>query len=309
MRLFFQTVTINQLYKRKSSLRIYLMNRLSKKIPFTHKNNNSSEKRVSSDAFSAAMTIEASLILPIFLLVMMNIVWTFQILETDSRVAAATHQIEREMMIYGYAMSNQDIVSIDNTIGQIFSQGYIRNTIQKELRKDTYVSYCIGDWGINTIGSSILNGNGIVDLHINYNCQPFVSNYFLRIQNMGVRYYGHAFTGYDLENESVYAGFEDPVVYITKDGSVYHMNRNCSYLNPSVKRVLASTIQSHRNKDGAKYNACQLCDQYALGSICYITEYGESYHTALSCSGLKRTVYTVALSEVEGRACCSKCGQ
>ena len=40
----------------------------------------------------------------------------------------------------------------------------------------------------------------------------------------------------------------------------------------------------------------------------YITSQGNRYHTQLNCSGLKRTIYTVPLSQTGGRGRCSKCG-
>ena len=57
------------------------------------------------------------------------------------------------------------------------------------------------------------------------------------------------------------------------------------------------------------YTACRLCGgEPGLFSYYYVTEEGERYHTSLSCSGLKRTVYLVRLSEAEGRTACSRCG-
>lgn len=60
---------------------------------------------------------------------------------------------------------------------------------------------------------------------------------------------------------------------------------------------------------GGIYHLCERCGWMpGNDGNCYVTDYGDRYHTSLSCSGLKRKVYTVPLSEVKGKGACSKCG-
>ena len=64
-----------------------------------------------------------------------------------------------------------------------------------------------------------------------------------------------------------------------------------------------------RNRSEHKYNGCDQCvaKKLKLGQV-FITDYGTCYHATLSCSGLKRSVYLVPISEVNGMGACSKCG-
>lgn len=113
-------------------------------------------------------------------------------------------------------------------------------------------------------------------------------------------------TGYDVKNTTV-SNDEKEWVYITPNGSAYHKNPNCSYLNPKIYSAVTETIGEHRNASGEIYRQCESCKDVTLTGLCFFTEYGNRYHSTLKCSGLKRTIYSVILSEVEGRHLCGKC--
>lgn len=78
---------------------------------------------------------------------------------------------------------------------------------------------------------------------------------------------------------------------------------------PSVRSVAKTQLGELRNSSGGIYHLCERCGWMpGNDGNCYVTDYGDRYHTSLSCSGLKRKVYTVPLSEVKGKGACSKCG-
>lgn len=96
-------------------------------------------------------------------------------------------------------------------------------------------------------------------------------------------------------------------VYITETGTVYHKTTSCYHLKLSIQQILMSQVQDARNQGGAKYYPCELCGNKEQTESVYITKEGNRYHTSLSCSGLKRTVLHVKLSELTGYAPCSNC--
>ena len=107
------------------------------------------------------------------------------------------------------------------------------------------------------------------------------------------------------------AGFlaeDEETVYITETGMVYHRDYHCNYLELSARMVPAEIVEDLRNESQGKYYPCERCAHKGAGSGVYITDYGDRYHTSLSCSGLKRTIYAVPLSEAVGKGACSKCG-
>lgn len=95
-------------------------------------------------------------------------------------------------------------------------------------------------------------------------------------------------------------------VYITPEGKVYHLDNECTHLKLSIRSVSIVTAKEERNNYGQKYRKCMLCDD-AFGALVYITSEGDCYHSERSCSGLKRTIRRVPLSEVSGRGLCIRC--
>lgn len=118
--------------------------------------------------------------------------------------------------------------------------------------------------------------------------------------------YMRAWTGYDVEHKTE-SGEEEIYVYITDGGSVYHRSRSCSHLTLSIELVSKTEAEELRNQSGAKYYPCERCGSSAGGMV-YVTREGNRYHSTISCSGLKRTVRCISLSEAGGRPACSRCG-
>ena len=124
----------------------------------------------------------------------------------------------------------------------------------------------------------------------------------------------HAWTGKEYANEEGQAGSEEkekePMVYVTENGSVYHKDIGCSYLDLSISHVSKNAAEGLRNHYGEKYSPCETCGKgQEQGGMVYITETGNRYHTLESCSGLKRTVRMEKQSHVSGKMhACSRCG-
>ena len=111
---------------------------------------------------------------------------------------------------------------------------------------------------------------------------------------------GYEKPGFDKDDEET--------VYVTETGMVYHKDYHCTYLELSIHMIPSEGIENLRNESGGKYYPCEYCMRNG-GSGVYITDTGNRYHSSLSCSGLKRTVYAVPLSEVIGKGACSRCGR
>ena len=258
-----------------------------------------------------SMTLEAAFALPFFLFAVINILFAVNIIGAQSRINAALHQTGNKMAFAGYVYERTIGGALpDSLAGVAMTNVYARGQVLEYVGRDYLDQYCIvgGSGGLSFAGSSVMENGDIIDLQVSYKVKPFSGIMGFNGFTMSQRYYGKAWTGYDVTQYVSDAGEEDPMVYITETGTVYHTDRNCTYLNPSVESIPALTVDGKRNRSGGKYYPCEICGAgTGMGQV-YITQQGSSYHSRLNCSGLKRTIYTVPLSQVGGRGRCSKCG-
>lgn len=98
------------------------------------------------------------------------------------------------------------------------------------------------------------------------------------------------------------------MVYITPHGTVYHEDRECTYIAPKVFEAAFSDIASKRNSSGGKYYECEGCSAKTMimPSTVYITEYGDRYHSDSGCVKIKHEIIEIPISQVGDRRKCSK---
>ena len=144
-------------------------------------------------------------------------------------------------------------------------------------------------------------------MKIDYDIKPFI--YFLPIGTLKIEdgIFGHGFTGYVPGNCGKPEGGTEIYVYITENGTRYHLSDQCTYLRVKVQAVSAEETENMRNGSGEKYTACERCKP-VKGGLVYLTAWGNRYHGESDCSALQRTVYMVPQSEAGSRSACSKCG-
>lgn len=263
--------------------------------------------------WKASMTVEAALVVPFFLFFIMNILFAFDMLRLHGNIMGALHQTGNKMAFSGYAYKNGlgDSELFQGEIGSfLLSEGYAKKKVIDILGEDYLNHTCLssGSAGLHFAQSSIMEEGDRIELIASYKVKPFIRVMGFPDIPMENRYYGRAWTGYDVENGYGGGTGEDPVVYVAENGTVYHVARNCAYLNPSIEAVSSAAAGNLRNESGEKYYACDSCKGSGYQAVVYVTSYGNKIHSSLGCSGLKRTIYTVHLSETGGKGKCSKCG-
>ena len=261
----------------------------------------------------ASMAVEASMALPAFFFFFINVLFAFDILKLHGNLMAAMHKTGNKMAFYAYAYqaaTGDDGVLAGEIDSFLLSEGYARNQVMSILGKGYLERSPIvnGASGLHFVNSSVMKKNQVIELVASYKVRPFIRIMGFPDFAMENRYYGRAWTGYDVAERSEGMPGEDSIVYVAEKGTVYHIARNCSYLNPSVEAVAFGMLPELRNEGGERYSSCARCRNSLNSAIAYITKYGNKAHSSVNCAGLKRTVFSVYLSEVGDKGKCSKCG-
>jgi hypothetical protein len=268
-------------------------------------------ERVSSFAsLRANLTVETAMVLPVFLFAIYFMMYFTQVIKVQAEIGNEIYKQSKQLALYAYvyekAESKGMIASgqIEHLVSSGFSNLYVKGKLKEELGEDYYTNNYI-DKGISLMLSSYMQEDGMIDIVATYKiripCNFFQLNKIRVIQRARVR----GWTGY--ENTSSKETKEE-TVYITQNGTVYHRDIACTHINLSISEVYLNDVKNLRNSSGGKYYECELCENEPNNGKVYITDTGDRYHYSRNCSGIRRGVIAVPISQVGGRGPCSRCG-
>lgn len=244
----------------------------------------------------AVFTLEAAVILPLVACFFVSILFFFRVMQVQLEVQKALNDTGRTLAV---------TLSGDNS-NEVIGLGEAKALFLKEMsgRKvaERYISG--GSLGISLLKSEFPQDE--IYLRASYHVKLPIRIFWVWDFDMEQRADCRKWTGW---NGAAGSGTGDTWVYVTETGTVYHTKSTCTHLELSIQSVGYDQLAVLRNEDGGKYRKCAQCgtSENAFGRV-YITNQGDCYHTDLGCSGIKRTVYMVRLSEVGSRGACSRCG-
>ena len=243
------------------------------------------------------ITVEACLVVPLFLFFMLSISGIFMLLMAEAHI----HQSLAEAAGYTaqYAYLEKKLLKNENEyMGNIGNQVVLAKQFNTYLGSDFYVEKMIlnGTDGIVLTISKDKENKKILIAKARYLAGinlPVLGDLKISLSNEIKQ---KAFLGYSKEEKS------DCYVYVTPEQSVYHTTRSCTHLSLSV--------QKKNSAQKGNYAPCGFCGDPLndKGSI-YVSRTGNVYHYRAGCSGLKRTVRRVKIEEVAGLGPCSRCGR
>lgn len=276
----------------------------------------------------AGMTVEASVVLPLFLFFFLNLGCAIEMIRLHGNLQLALWQISSRLSVYGYAVdSGEEPQSVElqqdgeqgdewwkDLMGMAFSATFVKDQMIRSAGRSYLDQSPLtkGAEGLQLWESRIFGSEDEISIIVTYSVSPWSRLIGFGDFRMSNRYYSHIWNGYKLSDSGTGNGSEDSeTVYVTETGKVYHLTQDCTYLMLSVRPVSAAEVDSERNQNGGKYYPCERCAGGNAPGVYYITSDGNRYHFDRGCSGLKRTVSAIPLDQAveSGYTPCSRCGR
>lgn len=245
--------------------------------------------------FCGSITVEASLVVPIFVLIVTGILYLNQLLYCEEQVLCALEQAAKETSLE-YTLVHKKLV-----VNPVFMSAKINAAISGRENENRSV-VCV-------VRAKIDSETDQMDFQADYTVTSPIPLFGKNIFLFSEGYYGKAFTGV-LTRMSQSEQGEDEMVYVTKTGSVYHRSIACNHLKLSLRVVSIKELEEKRSFDGSIYYPCEKCcggKNLSAKQNVVICNYGNRYHVEKSCQKISWSIREIPISQVEGRTPCKTC--
>ena len=270
---------------------------------------------------AASMTVEAAMILPLFLFVFLYLSSAMEMIRLHSNMELALWSIGNRLSVYGHVLTQEKNIEEQKRVrdsewgkqiaGVAFSYTYVRQEVKKYLGEDYLNSSPMikGAKGMQFLESDMLSGKDDFEIVVSYGVAP--DGGLLEDMHLGMvnHYYGHIWNGYEISIPSE-SDTDTELVYVTATGTVYHEDRNCSHIKLKILEVTPQEAALSRNDQGAKYYPCEICGKTDLtADKVWITTDGNRIHYNRDCSGLIRMIRVLEKTKAieKGYRPCSRC--
>lgn len=265
---------------------------------------------------SAGMTVEAAIVLPLFLFFFVNLSCALEMIRLQGNLELALWETGSKLSVYGHVLAADSSAEKGSKNGvwsevgdAAFSYLYVKNEIIKyageEYLEQSPLTH--GASGLQFLESEIFTEGDCFEIVMTYEVSAWMDIPGIKPFRMWNKYYGHIWNGYAIPREEEKGEAAGETVYVTENGVVYHKNINCTHLQLTVKEVDSKYVGEKRNGNGGKYSLCEKCGKGICPATVFIGVEGDRFHYDKSCSGLKRTFFSILLSEADKYRPCSRC--
>lgn len=271
---------------------------------------------------NAMLTVEAALVLPIFVYGVMAFLYLFEVMYLQEEIQEGLTKTAQFSSQYFRVLQEVNTDKRDSSLKKGGEKVIATYFLHQKLAEYVDVNKINGSMvkggynGISMLCSSVSQESNIIDIVAVYHIKLPLPIIKLKKLTMIQRVRTRGFVGLDMTKDNLnntdVSSEKEKMVFVTENGVVYHLNSNCPYLDLSIQKRMLSEVKGLRNMSGCKYGECEYCtghDQQMKEKTIYITKYGGVFHYSLSCPGLKRTIYRIPLSKVGDKKICNKCGE
>ncbi len=264
--------------------------------------------------FPGSMTVEASILLPLFLFLCLNLSGAMEMIRLHGNLSLGLWNAGSAICLAGVLQEEGETEDEAEAVEALEDVSVSYFFVKEDLREylgERYLAESPLEQGadsLNFLESEIPGEGDLVDLKVTYRVSPVFDPEGILSFRMANRFYGHLWNGFDVTGEGD-PHSQEAYVYVTADSEVYHLTSTCTHLKLTIRAVEAGDIGSERNKYGEKYSPCEICAKGKRPDTYYVGAEGDRYHYSGSCYSLNRTYWAMPLSEAEASyRPCSRCG-
>ncbi len=242
----------------------------------------------------ASLTLEAAVVVPLFLLGICALFLVFDLFRVQALVKTSLNESAQELGMYAYAVEEGESAPVD-VFSSLACAAYAKANLPD-----------LGSWTtVSLVGTYVTDEKLYLVANVTYKIPMAV--FPLPAIHVRNRSSVRMWTGNQGDNDAGQLSQGTVMVYVSDYESVYHTSASCTYLDITVHSCSQDDIGSIRNAYGSKYKVCEKCGNIQGNGTVYYTEKGDHYHLSESCSGLKRSVKLVPQSSVAHLRECTRC--
>ena len=242
----------------------------------------------------ASLTVEAALVLPLFLFVLLLLALPFRMMTAERQGQRAAEEVcARAAQVA--ALRDEANTQYTDSLGEQALKA------ARETVRDPNVS------GLSAEHSSFLADGETVSVVLDYRYQIPIPLFRIPPLRRSCTATRRAWIGEtDPENRLSETG-ADELVFIGRHSTRYHKSAHCHYLSNELSALSVEAARNARNAGGGRYHACPVCARAVTAGTVYIMPSGSAYHRDPACRAIRAYVRAVRLSEVQSLGPCSYC--
>lgn len=257
------------------------------------------------DDEKGSASVEASIVLPLFVMLMYTVISIAGCLMAKAAVYEGLHETAAYLAEYSYLYEEAGGAGLSD--GGLLQDGITALAADEKLdeftdNQDLVEQYVSGGMsGLNIVRAELADDDYIY-IELEYELSVKVPLFGDMGMSCEEKIRQRAYLGYDRSSDSDSDG---EYVFVTDTGGVYHTSRDCYHISLTI---IAADETMMADDEYSGLTECRLCAGYKGTGRLYVTAEGDRYHYYLGCSGLKRTVYRVKKDEHPELGACSECG-